>query len=394
MRLPQVLSRFQTEVQHAHQFVEQSNGTYFLRQGGIRPTRMLYEGRGCLNLASNSYHALGQDPEVKQAAMQAIEEFGTTCGGSPVLNNTWVHVQLERAIEDYLGMPAILLSTGFNANAATIGHLVGPGETLFSDERNHASIWAGCKAIPADASCSRYPHCDVEGLRRRLDHSRAPALIVTDSVFSMAGDLAPLREIADLCEGHGVALMVDEAHGFGIYGRGRGLAAELGVRPTFMAVTMSKSLASVGGIFCGPADVVDTLRVKMKEYLFSANLPAANVAAALKSLEILKREPWRIDRLHAVATRLRLGLREFGLSIASDTSPIVSVLMGSPERAFQYAKGLLAHAVFVNPVKAPGVPKGKELLRCTVNSQLTEEEIDEALDAFQAVVHEHGLPDR
>jgi len=390
--LPWLIVRAHAEFFKQAERLERARGLYFAPAEAINETTVIIAGRKYLSVASNLYHGPGKSPEVVAEVQKVIEQYGMSCGGSPVLNQTSLHKQIELQIAQYVKMPAgTLLPTGFNSNAAAIPHLVEPGDTVFSDERNHASIWAGCRALPPGVGFQRYRHNDVDSLRRRLKRLHSPALVVTDAVFSMEGDLAPLKELERVCKESGAALMVDEAHGLGVYGSGRGYAAECGVQPTFMSLTLSKSLASVGGVFLGPAEVIEVLRLKMPQYLFSANLPAPNVAAALAALHRLEREPWRIARLHTVAERLRQGLRTLGLQ-TNERGPIVSVFLRTPEGTFAYAHALMARGIFVNPVIAPGVQKGQELIRCTVNSQHSDPEIDQVIDAFAAVIREQGLP--
>jgi len=344
------------------------------------------EGRRVLHFCSNNYLGLATHPALRRAAIAAIERWGCGAGASRLVSgHTELHARVEARLAAFKGVEAALLfPTGYHANVGAIGALVGRGDHVYSDALNHASIVDGCRL--ARATVHVYPHGDARALDAALGATPRGGrrLIVTDSVFSMDGDRAPLAEIVALAEAHGALVMVDEAHATGVFGPGgAGLASELGVagRIAVHMGTLGKALGGAGAYVAGSRDLVDVVLNRARSFVYTTALPPASVAAAAAALDVVAAEPERRARVLAHADRLRVGLRALGLDARGDTQ-VVPVWLGDNARAVAFAERLLAAGVLAGAIRPPTVPAGTARLRVTPMATHTSDQIDRALDAF------------
>jgi 8-amino-7-oxononanoate synthase len=353
---------------------------------GSQGPRITLDGRELVNFGSNDYLGLAGDPRLAQAAAEAIVTDGWGAGASPLIvgRSAW-HDRLERLIAEFKGAEAALVfPSGFAANQGTIPALADRGDAIFSDALNHASIVDGCRLSRAELHV--YRHGDVEHLRDLLT-TTGPyrrRLIVTDSLFSMDGDVAPLVELVELAERHAAMLMVDEAHATGVFGpRGRGLAEHLGIeeRVAVRMGTLSKALGCAGGFVCGPKSLIDWLANRARSYVFSTAQPAAWCAAAVRAIDLVRDEPQRRERLLMIAERVRSVLREQGWDTGNSTSQIIPVIVGEPVRALAMSEQLAARGLFVPAIRPPSVPAGKSLLRISLSAAHDDAMIDALLAA-------------
>ncbi|MDX2170509.1 MAG: 8-amino-7-oxononanoate synthase [Deltaproteobacteria bacterium] len=357
---------------------------------GPQDARVVLDGRSVLCLSSNNYLGLANHPEVVAAAVAAAERDGVGSGASRLISGSMrAHHLLEAELAAFKGTAASLLFTsGYHANLGVIGSLVGPGDAVFSDALNHASLIDGCRLSRAHVAV--YPHADVDGLAARL--AAVPArrrLIVTDSVFSMDGDAAPLAAICDLAERYDAMVMVDEAHATGVVGaRGAGLVEALGLRGrvTVQMGTLGKALGAFGAYVAGSRPLIDFLVNRARTQIFTTALPPPVVAAARAALAIVGREPARRDAVRHNARRLRAGLQQLGYRVPGDAdSHILPVLIGDAEATMACSEALLARGVFAHGIRPPTVPPGTARLRVTVMATHTDADIEAALAAFAAV---------
>lgn len=365
---------------------------YFREISSAQDTVVTIEGRQVLMFGSNSYLGLTNHPEIKKAAVDAIERYGTGCSGSRFLNGSLdIHRMLEEELAELVGLPAaIVFSTGFQANLGAISAMVDRGEYAITDRLDHASIIDGCRL--SYGRKLKFQHNDLEDLDRvlRALPPESGKLVVVDGVYSMEGDIAPLPEIATLCERHRAGLMVDDAHGIGVMGRlGTGTVNHFGLEKRVQIImgTFSKSLASLGGFIASDEDTIEYLKHKSRALIFSASMPPSNVAAVRAALRIMKREPERIARLWEITARMREGLRAIGYDIGSSETPIIPVRVGDSLTAFKMCKELQNEGVFVNPVVAPAVPEGECILRVSLMATHTPEQVDVALAKMEQVGH-------
>lgn len=351
-----------------------------LTHEGPQSVRLSIDGRELINFGSNDYLALAADPRLSRAASEAAIHVGWGSGASPlVTGRAALHRQLEERLAEFEGTEAALLfSSGFAANLGAIAALAGPGDAVYCDRKNHASLWDGCRLSRADVRV--YPHNDCRRLAELLKASGRyrRRLIVTDGLFSMDGDLAPLDELAELAERHRAMLLVDEAHATGVFGRnGRGAAEHFGVedRVHVRVGTLSKALGCSGGFVAGPAASIEWLVNRARSYVFSTAAPAAGSAAVLAALDVVRDEPQRRESLLARAQALRDELRGQGWSTGASASQIVPLFVGDPRRATALSAKLLERGLFVPAIRPPTVPEGEALLRVSLTAGHTEEMI-------------------
>ncbi|MEM1043161.1 MAG: pyridoxal phosphate-dependent aminotransferase family protein [Bacteroidota bacterium] len=362
-------------------------------------TQAVIRGRKVIMAGSNNYLGLTNHPRVVEAAQQAIADYGTGCTGSRFLNGTLdLHLELERRLAAFMGKEnCVLFSTGYMTNQGVVQCLASKGDLIFSDKDNHACIVAGTQTSLAETV--RYRHDNVSHLERLLekyDEERPEAgkLIVSDGVFSMNGKLAKIPELLALAREFDAALLIDDAHAIGVVGEGgRGSADVFGLRGEIDLITgtFSKSFASLGGFVVGSDEVMEYIRHSASTHIFSASMPAANVATVLACLDILTEEPERLDRLDAISTYMRDGFRNLGFNVWTSQTPIIPVVVGDMITCFQFWKDLLEEGVFVNAVVPPAVPKGQSLMRTSYMATHTDEELDFILDAFERVGRRHGV---
>ena len=370
---------------------------YFRKIESDQDTVVTIDGRKVLMFGSNSYLGLTNHPEVKAAAIAAVEKYGTGCAGSRFLNGTLdTHIALEKALAEFAGKEdAIIFSTGFQVNLGTISCLLGREDYIIWDALNHASIIEGIRLSPAKSL--RYKHNDMAALERRLqqcDPERIK-LIVVDGVFSMEGDLCKLPEIVQLAEKYGASVMVDEAHGFGVLGdHGRGVCNHFGLTDHVDLImgTFSKGFASIGGFIAGSKTTINFIRHQARSYIFSASCTPAATAAAHKSLEIMLREPERVLALQEKTTYCLDRFRKLGFEIGNTATPIVPLFIRDNEKTFRVTAMLFEEGVFVNPVVAPAVAPEDTLIRFSLMATHTYEQLDEAISKIHKVFQALDIP--
>lgn len=343
---------------------------------------MRLDGRDVLNFSSNDYLGYAAHPCVREAAKRAIDAFGWGAGASRLVCGTQTpHAELERRLAEWLGEEdAVLFPSGASANMGMIGAVVRRGDTVVGDEMNHASLIDACRL--SGAAFIRVPHGDAEAVARSLVTATGRTLFVTDTVFSMDGDVAPLASFA--AAARGALFAADEAHATGVLGPGgRGACAEAGVRPDLRMVTLSKALGGVGALVAGPRDACDVLRNFARSLMFTTGLPAAAAAAALEALRLVQTRPEDRERLASNAKRLRAGLAQIGYDPIGDPRvPILPVVLGENDAALATSEFLLEKGLFVHPIRPPAVPRGTARLRITVTAAHRPEEIDRLLDGM------------
>ena len=344
------------------------------------------EGHRVIMIGSNNYLGLTSHPEVKEAGIKAIEKYGTGCSGSRFLNGTLdLHKQLEKDLAEFLHKEdCMTFSTGFQSNLGIISAIAGRNDYIICDKENHASIYDGCRL--SYAKMLRYEHNDMADLERQLQAvpKDKGILIVTDGVFSMGGDICKLPEIVELKKKYGARLMVDDAHGLGVIGkggRGTGEYFDLEEEVDIIMGTFSKSLASLGGYMAAKASVIEYVRHTSRPFIFSASITPASVACAIKSLEILKKEPERVQNLQNIANFMREELRKNGVPIkenGNSVTPIIPIDTYGDYRTFYACKVLFEKGVYVNPTISPAVPVGEAIIRTSYTATHTKELMTEA----------------
>ena len=368
---------------------------YFLPLEDTEGTEVVVDGRRILMIGSNNYLGLTTDPRVRQASMDAVARYGTSCTGSRFLNGTLkLHQELEQRLAAFVDKPAALVfSTGYQVNVGTISSLVGRGDVVIADKDDHASIVDGC--MLALGELRRYNHNDLVHLERVLSglDDKTGRMIVVDGVYSMGGDLAPLPELVRLARKYGARLMVDDAHSLGVMGRGRGTAAHFGLTDQVDLImgTFSKSFASLGGFIAGDDDVVHYIQHHARSLIFSASMPASNVAAVLAAVDIMEKEPELVDRLWAVTERMRAGLTAMGFNMGPSVTPIIPIRTGDQATTILAWKKCYDAGLYTNAVLAPAVPPDECLLRTSYMATHTDEQIDRALSILGQVGRELGL---
>lgn len=354
------------------------------------------DGRRLLNFCANNYLGLANHPDLRQAAREAIDEYGVGPGAVRTIAGTMsLHVELEERLAAFKRAEAcITLQSGFTANLATIPALVGRGDVIFSDELNHASIIDACRL--SRAQTIRYAHNDVDDLRRQIalttEYNRR--LIVTDGVFSMDGDIAPLDKICEVAEEHDILLMVDDAHGEGVLGEGgRGIVDHFGLhgRVDIEVGTLSKAFGVVGGLVAGKQAIVDWLRQRGRPFLFSSAMTVPDTAACIAAVKLLQESTELVDRLWSNAAIFRQGMQDMGFNTGFSQTPIVPVMLGEAPLAQQFSRRLFAEGVFAMAISYPTVPQGKARIRVMNSAAHTDADIQQALEIFKRVGKELGV---
>ncbi len=358
---------------------------------------VVVDGRRVLNFCSNNYLGLANHPKLIQAAKEAMDRYGVgPAAVRPIAGTTSLHVELDRRLAAFKGVEAaVTFQSGFNANAGTIPALVGREDVIFSDELNHASIIDGCRL--SRATVVRYPHLDVDALED-LIKEHAPRyrrkLIVTDGVFSMDGDIAPLDRLAEVAKRHGCILMVDDAHGEGVLGRGgRGIVDHFGLHGVvdIEVGTLSKAFGVVGGVVAGRRHLVDWLRQRGRPFLFSSAMTIPDVAACLAALDILESSTELVDRLWENARYFKEQMRALGFDTGQSQTPITPVMLGEAHLAQTFSRRLFEEGVFATAIGYPTVPKGAARIRVMPSAAHTKEDLDFGLRAFAKVGRELGV---
>lgn len=368
---------------------------YFIPLTENEGTEAVFKGHRMIMCGSNNYLGLTTHPKVRQAALDAINHYGTSCTGSRFLNGTLeLHHQLEHELAEYVGKQAALIfSTGMQVNLGVISSLVSRGDYVILDKDDHASIVDGAKLSYGE--CKRFRHNDMEDLDRVL--SKLPEdkgkLVVVDGLYSMGGDIAPLTEIVPICKKYGARLMVDDAHAMGVLGGGRGTSAHLHItdQVDLIMSTFSKSFASLGGFIAGDEPIIHYIKHHARSVIFSASIPPSNTAAALAALHVMQEEPERIQRVNDIGEKMRREYRRLGFNIGSSVSPIIPIHIGDDLRTILIWKAMFDRGVFVNPVLTPAVPDGQQLLRTSYMATHTDAQLEKVLEVFEQVGKEAAL---
>jgi len=357
------------------------------------------EGRDIIMAGSNNYLGLTAHPKVKEAAVKAVEKYGTGCSGSRYLTGTLdLHIELEARLAKFMGKEACLLySTGYQTAQGIIPTLVQRGEYVVTDKDNHACIVAGyMMAKGMFAEIARYKHNDMQDLERVI--SRLPRqvgkLIVTDGVFSTSGEIVDLPDLVTIAKKYNARILVDDAHAIGVIGRGgRGTAShyELDDKVDMTMGTFSKTFASLGGFVVGNERVINYLKHHSPALIFSASPTPASVAAALAALDVLENEPFRIDMLISNAAKMRDGFKELGFTVLDGQTAIVPVIVGDDTLAFRFWRGLFDAGVFVNAFISPGVPPGLQMMRTSYMATHEDKHLDRILQVFATIGKELGV---
>lgn len=354
-----------------------------------------FEGHEVIMIGSNNYLGLTTHPKVRQAAMDAIKNYGTSCTGSRFLNGTLeLHLELERRLARFMNAEAALtFTTGYQTNVGTISALVGKGDYVIVDKEDHASIVDGC--LMCYGEMRRFSHSDVSSLDAVLSRlpENAGKLVVVDGVYSMGGDIAPLPEIVQIAKKYGARIMVDDAHSIGVLGNGRGTAAHFGLEDQVDIVmgTFSKSFASVGGFISGTKDVLHYVQHHARALMFSASLPPANAATVLACLDIIEADPSIVNQLWDNAEYMRTNLKRIGYDTGRSNTPIIPLIIRDDIRTVLAWRALADAGVYANPVLPPGVPPHMSLLRTSYTATHRREHLDKALLILEDVGHKLDL---
>jgi 8-amino-7-oxononanoate synthase len=384
-----------TVLQQARMAREMGVYPYFKPLSETEGTEVVIDGKRLIMIGSNNYLGLTTHPRVRQAAIEAIRTYGTSCTGSRFLNGSLeLHKELERRLAKFMGKEsAIVFSTGYQSNLGAIAALMDKGDIAICDKDIHASLvdavmMSGCQM-------KRWRHNDMADLERVLKETQgAPRMVIVDGVYSMGGDLANVPEIVGLCKQYGARFFLDDAHGLGVMGPGgRGTSMHFNMVDDVDLImgTFSKSFASLGGVIGGNKDVIDFIQHHARSFIFSASMPAANAAAVLAVLDIIEENPNYVKQVHRQAAKVRTALRAMGYNCGESVTPVVPVLTGSEMNTVFAWKAFYDHGVYVNPVLPPGVPPNKSLLRTSYMATHTDEQIERVIKVFYEVGTYIGL---
>ena len=358
--------------------------------------RIRVDGHNVLNFCANNYLGLANHPRLREAAKRAIDQYGIGPGAVRTIAGTMsLHVQLEERLARFKGAEAcISLQSGFTANLATIPALVGAGDVIFSDQLNHASIIDGCRL--SRARIVAYAHNDVDDLRRKIAETTeyGRRLIITDGVFSMDGDIAPLDALYEVAREHDILLMVDDAHGEGVLGRGgRGIVDHFGLhgKVDIEVGTMSKAFGVVGGMVAGKQVIIDWIRQRGRPFLFSSAMTVPDVAACLEAVDMLESSDELVTRLWDNAEFFRAEMRSLGFDTGLSQTPIVPVMLGEATLAQQFSRALFEAGVFAMAIGYPTVPQGKARIRVMNSAAHSRDDLEQALAAFEQVGKSLGV---
>jgi 8-amino-7-oxononanoate synthase len=369
---------------------------YFRAIESEQEAEVIINGRKVLMFGSNCYSGLVSDPRIKEAAIEATRKYGTGCAGSPFLNGTLdLHKKLERRIAEYIGKEDVMIySTGFEVNLGVVSCLTGRGDYIVYDEQDHASIIEGRRL--SFSTSLKYKHNDMESLEQQLQRCdpEKVKLIVTDGVFSMEGDVANLPEIVRLAKKYNAAVMVDEAHGIGVFGKGgRGTCDHFGVTDDVDLImgTFSKSFASLGGFIATDKEITNYLRHHSRSYIFTASITPASTAAALKAIDLMIEEPERQENLWKITNFVLDGFRQMGCEIGNTTTPIIPLFIRDDYKTYTVTRDLFDEGLFVNPVVTPAVAPQDTLIRFSLMATHTKEQVEFALEKIEKVFRKHGI---
>jgi len=360
--------------------------------------RTRFDGRDVINLASNNYLGLAAHPRMKQAAAKAAAELGAGSGAVRTIAGTMsLHTELERRFAAFKGAEAALMfQSGFTANSGTVAANLGSEDVIVSDQLNHASIIDGARLSRAEIKV--FPHKDAAGADRLLEETKAPGrrqLLTTDGVFSMDGDIAPLPDLVEVAKKHGAIMMIDDAHASGVLGaNGKGTVSHFGLDPADVDIqvgTLSKAIGVLGGFIAGPRHLVEWLVNRGRPFLFSTSAPPAVAAACIEALDILEESPELVERLWDRTRFFKQGLVDLGFDTGQSETPITPVIAGEETKAVEFSRLLWDEGVFTPAIVFPTVAKGQSRVRTIVTADHSEDDLREALDAFERVGRKLGL---
>jgi 8-amino-7-oxononanoate synthase len=361
-------------------------------------TEVTIDGHKKIMLGSNNYLGLTNHPKVIEAGVAALKEYGSGLTGSRLLNgNILLHDELEARLAEFVHKEsALVFSTGFGVNLGTITTVCGPGDMIFSDEYNHASIVDGVRF--SGASKQKFRHNDMNDLEEKIKATdpKIPRFIVVDGIFSMEGDIVKMEELVALSKKYPSRLMVDDAHSLGVLGpNGEGTAAHFNVTRDVDLImgTFSKSLGCVGGFIAGEKVIIEYIKHHSRAMIFTASLPPANVASVMMALEIIKSEPERRQQLFENAEFMRSGLKSLGFNLGESVTPIIPVVIGKDIKTFQIWKALMDAGVYTNPIVSPATPPGRSLLRTSYMATHTREQLEFCLEMFKKAGRKTGVID-
>lgn len=357
----------------------------------------VFDGKEVINLSSNNYLGLATHPRLKEVAIEAVRKYGVGSGAVRTISGTMaMHMQLEEQIARFKQTEAaVVFQSGFTANSGTVSAVLGRGDWIISDELNHASIIDGARLSRANIKV--FPHADVAAAERILEELKnepGRKLLITDGVFSMDGDIAPLPQLCDLAEKYGAIMMVDDAHASGVVGRnGRGTVDHFGLhgRVDIQVGTLSKAIGALGGYVCGSKDLIEYLHLRGRPFLFSTSHPPSVTATCMEAFRLLEAEPERIETLWENTRFFKQGLQQLGFDTGRSETPITPIMIGEGARAIAFSRALFEEGLFVTGIAYPTVPEGKARLRAIVTATHTREHLQRALDILARVGRKSGI---
>ena len=357
---------------------------------GSQGVSIVVDGQQRLSFCSNDYLGLANHPDLKKAFIAAVEQEGVGAGAAHLLTgHSRYHQQLEEALADFMGQQrALLFSSGYQANLGVIDGLMARGDAIIQDKLNHASLLDGARL--SDADLLRYSHCDISRLHQRLHNvtSAEHKLIVTDGVFSMDGDIAPLPEIMVQAKEHRAAVLLDDAHGLGVLGQqGRGCIEHFSLNSNELLIVMGtfgKAFGTAGAFVAADEDVIETLIQQARTYVYTTAQPAAIAAATLASLKLVQDESWRRQKLQALIAQFRIGAKDLGLNVVDSVTAIQPILIGDDKQAIVIGKKLEDKGILVGVIRPPTVLEGSARLRITLSANHSEQQVTQLLDALES----------
>ncbi|MCZ6602655.1 MAG: aminotransferase class I/II-fold pyridoxal phosphate-dependent enzyme [Planctomycetota bacterium] len=359
------------------------------------------DGREIIMVGSNNYLGLTHHPRVKEAAVAALNRFGTSCSGSRFLNGTLgVHEELERKLARFMGKDsALVFSTGFQTNLAVISSLAGKGDIVYCDRDNHASLIDGCRL--SFATTKKFKHNSMPDLENLIEnhsgnHFTGGRLIAVDGIFSMFGDILDLPGIVSLAKSHDACILLDDAHSLGVLGKtGRGTAEHFGLMDQVDIImgTFSKSFASLGGFIAGEQAVIEYIQHHSRPLIFSASMPPACVATVIMALDLIQKEPEMREKLWKNTRRMKREFDRMGFDTGNSETPVIQLIIGSREKTFLFWRKLLDHGVYANAVTSPAVPPNMDLIRTSYMATHEEHHLDRVLEVFEELGREYSIID-
>jgi 8-amino-7-oxononanoate synthase len=388
------------EFKKVEDYKERGIYPYFFPISENRGPRVMMDGREIIMIGSNNYLGLSKDPRVQEAAIKAVEKFGTSCSGSRFLNGTYeLHVQLEERLARFVKKEAALMfSTGYQTNLGSIYTLLDKNSVVMTDKTNHACIFDGIFLAKGSVGVTmrRYKHNDMEDLDRVIStiNPESPKMIISDGVFSMEGDIVKLPQMIEIAKKHNSRIYIDDAHGMGVLGpTGRGTLDHFNAFDDvdLITTTFSKSFASLGGFVAGKQEVVNYIKHFSRALIFSAAIPPANTAAVLKSLEIIENEPEIVHRLQDTGAKMRREYQALGFDIGDSETPIIPILVREYDKTFAFWKSLFDAGIYTNAVVSPAVPPDRSLLRTSYMATHSDNDLDQVLDTFKKIGKRMGI---